>query len=106
MGKIFPMAPLAVRLGFVRKREKEARCAAAIAQSRLTPAATALGPKPADARRVGEVPSKPVPTGLQRYNARRSREAKRKAEAGRVNADLAVSTAVKDLLKAIQESVD
>ena len=32
MGKIFPMAPLAVRLGLVRKREKEARRAAAKAQ--------------------------------------------------------------------------
>jgi hypothetical protein len=106
MGKIFPMASPAVRLGFVRKREKEARRAAAIAQSRLTLAATALGPMPADARPLWEAPSKPVPTGLERYNARRSREAKRKAEALRVNGDLAVSTAVRDLLKAIQESVD
>jgi hypothetical protein len=32
MGKIFPMASLAVRLGLVRKREKEARRAAAKAQ--------------------------------------------------------------------------
>jgi hypothetical protein len=32
MGAIFPMAPLAVRRGFVRKREKEARRAAAKAQ--------------------------------------------------------------------------
>jgi len=28
MGAIFPMAPLKVRLGFVRKREKEAKRAA------------------------------------------------------------------------------
>src|SRR5271166_2269812 len=106
MGAIFPMAPLVVRQGLVRKREKEARRAAAIAQSRLTLAATALGPMPADARPLWEAPSKPVPTGLERYNARRSREAKRKAEALRVRGDLAVSTAVNDLLKAIQESVD
>ena len=103
MGKIFPMASLVVRLGQIRKREKEAR-RAAIAQSQLT--ATALRPKPPDARPLWEEPSKPVVSGLQRYNARRSREAKRKAEARRVNGDLAVSAAVKDLLKAIQESVD
>jgi hypothetical protein len=106
MGKIFPMAPLKVRLGLVRKCEKEARRNAAIAQSRLALAATALGPMRADARLCLKVPSKPVVIGLQRYNARRSREAKRKAEALRVNGDLAVSTAVKNLLKAIQESVD
>ena len=29
MGAIFPMAPLKVRLGFVRRREKEAKRAAA-----------------------------------------------------------------------------
>ena len=105
MGAIFPMAPLAVRLGLVRKRDKEAR-RAAIAQSQLTALGTALPSKPADARPLREAPSKPGLTGLQRYNARRSREAKRKAETLRVNGDLAVSTAVKDLLKAIQESVD
>jgi hypothetical protein len=105
MGKIFPMAPLAVRLGFVRKREKEAR-RAAVAQSELTLPTTALRPKPADARPLWEESSKPVLSGLQRYNARRSREAKRKAEAFRVKGNLAVSTAVRDLLKAIQESVD
>ena len=32
MGTIFPMAPLKVRQGFVRRREKEARRAAAKAQ--------------------------------------------------------------------------
>jgi hypothetical protein len=37
MGAIFPMAPLAVRLGFVRKREKEARRAAAKAQLESSP---------------------------------------------------------------------
>jgi hypothetical protein len=53
MGKIFPMASLAVRLGFVRKREKEAR-RAVIAQSQLTLPATALRPKPADTRPFGK----------------------------------------------------
>jgi hypothetical protein len=105
MGAIFPMAPLPVRLGFVRKREREARRAAK-AQSQLTAPAAALRSRPADARPLRAAPSKPVLTGLQRYNARRSREAKQKAEALRVNGDLAVSTAVRDLQKAIQESVD
>ena len=75
MGKIFPMASLVVRLGLVRKREKEAR-RAAIAQSQLTVPATALRPEPVDTRPLLEAPSKPVLTGLQRFNARRAREAK------------------------------
>jgi hypothetical protein len=105
MGAIFPMAPLAVRIGIARKREKDAR-RTAIAQSQLTLPAKTLGPMPADTRPLWEAPSRPVVTGLQRYNARRSRQARRKAEARRVNGDLAVSASVKDLLKAIQESVD
>jgi hypothetical protein len=104
MGKIFPMASLVVRLGLVRKREKEAR-RAALAQSQLTLPATALEPKPADARPLSEATSKPVPTGLQRYNLRRSREAKRKAAARRLKEDMTVSAAVKDFEKVIRDTV-
>jgi len=99
MGKIFPMAPVVVRNGYVRRLEKE-RQRAAEAQIRLT----ALLVEPA--RLLVEAPPKPAPTGLQRYNERRSREARRKAEARRLSGDLAISGAVKNLLAAVWESVE
>jgi hypothetical protein len=104
MGKNFPFTSFAVRHGLGRKRAKKARTG--IAQSLLTAPATALRPNPADTPPLLDAPSKPVVSGHQRYNARPSREAMSKAEARRVNADLAVSTAVKDVVEAIQESVD
>jgi hypothetical protein len=102
MGAIFPMAPLTVRQGLVKKREKEARRAAETQERASVQAAAGS----ALAQRLQPVADKPGRSRLQRYNARRSREATRKAETRRVNGDVAISTAVKDLLKAIQESVD
>ena len=40
MGAIFPMAPLATRMGFVRKREKDARRYAQQAQRDCVPSLT------------------------------------------------------------------
>jgi hypothetical protein len=51
------------------------------------------------------VADKPGRSRLERHNRRRKRKAKQKAEARRVNEDMAVSGGVKDLLKAIRESV-
>jgi hypothetical protein len=49
---------------------------------------------------------KPTPLSpLQRHNRRRTREARQKAEARRLKGEIAVSTAVKDLVKAIGDSV-
>ena len=42
---------------------------------------------------------------LQRHNRRRTREGKQRAEARRLKGEIAVSTAVKDLVKAIGDSV-
>jgi hypothetical protein len=48
---------------------------------------------------------KPTPLSpLQRHNRRRTRKAKQKAEARRLKGEIAVSTAVKDLVKAIGDS--
>ena len=50
---------------------------------------------------------KPAPLShLQRHNRRRTREAKQKAEARRLKGEIAVTTAVKDLLKAIDDSAE
>jgi hypothetical protein len=49
---------------------------------------------------------KPAPLSpLQRHNRRRTREAKQKAEARRLKGEIAVSTAVKELVKAVGDSV-
>jgi len=101
MGAIFPMAPLAVRQGLIKKREKEARRAAE-AQERASVLAAAGS---ALAQRLPTVADKPSRSRVERQNRRRKREAKRKAEARRLKEDMAVSAAVKDLLKAIRESV-
>jgi hypothetical protein len=100
MGKIFPMSPLAARLGFVRKREKEAR-RADDAQRQLASLAATVEPlcPPLDKKQEGD--SSPP----RRRQVPRKREAKRKAEARRLKEDMAVCAAVKDLLKAIRESV-
>jgi len=101
MGAIFPMAPLAVRQGLIKKREKEARRAAE-AQERASVLAAAGR---ALAQRLPTVADKPSRSRVERQNRRRKREAKRKAEARRLKEDMAVTAAVKDLLKAIRESV-
>jgi hypothetical protein len=101
MGAIFPMAPLAVRQGLIKKREKEARRAAE-AQKQASVQAAAGG---ALAQRLPPVADKPGRSRLERQNCRRKGEAKRKAKARRVNEDMAVSGAVKDLLEAHRESV-
>lgn len=97
MGAYFPMAPLAVRLGFVRKREKEARRTAEAQQQASSPAAAT---RPAHA-----VEPKPTTSSFERRENRRKREAKQKAEALRVKEDVAVSGAARNLLKAVRESV-
>lgn len=98
MGAHHCMASEAIRLGRVRKREKEAQRAAK-AQIRLALVAAAIEPAPvaADTRQ----PKSP----FCRREARRKRGAQQKAETHRLKEDLAVSAAVKDLLKAIRESV-
>jgi hypothetical protein len=100
MGAIFAMAPLATRMGFVKKREKEARRSALQAQHDCVP----FPDQSAHQRPV--VLDKPTPLSpLQRHNRRRTREARQKAEARRLKGEIAVSTAVKDLVKAIGDSV-
>ena len=100
MGAIFPMAPLATRMGFVKKREKEARRSAQQAQRDCVPFPDQ------GAHRLTAFLDKPAPLSpLQRHNRRRTREARQKAEARRLKGEMAVSTAVKDLLKAIGDSV-
>ena len=79
MGAIFPMAPLATRMGFVRKREKEARRCAQQAQRDCV-----AFPDQSAHRRPAFL-DKPTPLSpLQRHNRRRTREAKQKAEARRL----------------------
>jgi hypothetical protein len=96
MGAIFPMAPLATRLGWVKKWQKDQRrCALAGHGEQVS---TAAPPLPA---RLDHPAS---PTALQRHNRRRTREAKQKAEARRLKGEIAVSTAVKDLVKAVGDS--
>jgi hypothetical protein len=91
------MVALAVRPGLVKKREKAARRAA-----QLQERASGLGVS----NRVGQgLPYKPECTPFERPSRRRAREAKQNAEARRLKEDMAVSGAVKDLLKAIRESV-
>jgi hypothetical protein len=99
MGKIFPMASLAVRQGLVKKREKEARRAAGLWERASVLAVSGAS------QRLSEAPDKPAYDPLQRHNRRRKREAKQKAEARRLKEDMAVSGAVKDLLNAVRESV-
>jgi hypothetical protein len=100
MGAIFPMAPLATPLGLLKKREKEARRSAQQAQRDC-----ASFPDQ-DARRLPAFLDKPAPLNpLQRRNRRRTREAKQKAEARRLKAEITLSTAVKDLVKATRDSV-
>jgi hypothetical protein len=100
MGAIFPMAALAVRQGLVKKREKEARRAAEL-QERASILALSKGATTG----LTVVSGKPACNPLERHNRRRRREAKRNAEARRLKAEMSVSTAVKDLLKAIRDSV-
>jgi hypothetical protein len=100
MGAIFAMAPLATRMGFVKKREKEALRSSLQAQRDCVPFPDQATPQ----RPV--VLDKPTPLNrLQRHNRRRTREAKQRAEARRLKGEIAVSTAVKDLVKAIGDSV-
>jgi len=99
MGAIFPMAPLATRMGFVRKREKEARRSALAEHS---------GHAPSRDQGVSRLPAlldKPAPLSpLQRHNRRRRRAGKRKEEARRLKEDMAIGTATKDLEKAVRGS--
>ena len=92
MGKIFPMAPLKVRQGFVRKREKEAR--------RAVETRARASVKTAGARVLAQcfpaVADKPTPTRLEQYSRRRRRTAKQKAEAYRLKQDIAISTGAKE----------
>jgi hypothetical protein len=101
MGAIFPMAPLSTRMGFVKKREKDARRSAQRAHRDRVPFPDL------QARRSPLFLDKPVapPSPLQRHNHRRKREAKQKAETLRSNGDMAVFAAVKDLQKSIRSSV-
>lgn len=86
--RIIPMAALAVRLGGVKKCEKDFR--------RATPLQ--------EASALGVSTGAPACTPFQRHSCRRKREAKQNAEARRLKEDMAVSGTVKDLLKAIRES--
>ena len=100
MGAIFPMAPLPTRMGFVKKREKEARRLVQRAQRDCVPFPDR------EAHRLPTFLDKPAPPSpLQRHNRRRTRKAKQKAEARRLKGEIAVSCAVKDLVKAIKDSV-
>jgi hypothetical protein len=99
MGAIFPMAPLKVREGLVKKREKEARRA-----TQLQEQASVLGVSNGAGQGLPVVPHKPACTPFERHNRRRKRQAKQKAEARRLKEDMGVSGAVKDLLKAIRDS--
>jgi hypothetical protein len=97
MRTIFPMAPEAVRQGLVKKRMKEARRAQEAQERALSMVKALAQPFP-------EVAGRPARNPLARHNRRRKREAKRKAEARRLKAEMSVSTAVKDLLKATRDS--
>ena len=95
MGAIIPMAALAVRKGLVKRREKHFR-RGALLQERASVLGVSNG--------AGQgIPHKPACTPFERC---RKREAKQKATARRLKEDMAVSGAVKDLLKAIRESVE
>ncbi len=97
MGAIFPMAPLKVREGLLKKREKEAR--------RSPEQASGIAVSSGAPQGLSTLPDKLPPHPLERHNRRRKRKAKQKAEARRLKEDMAVSAAVKDLLKAIRENV-
>jgi hypothetical protein len=97
MGAIFPMAPHKVREGLLKKREKEARRSAEQASIVAVSSGAPQGLSP--------LPDKLPPNPLERHNRRRKRKAKQKAEARRLKEDMAVSAAVKDLLKTIRDSV-
>ena len=100
MGAIFSMAPLATRLGLVKKRQKEARRSAHAGRYDHVASCDQA------AHRVLALLDKSAPLSpLERHNRRRRRTAKQKAEARRLKEDMAVSTAAKDLLKAIRQSV-
>jgi hypothetical protein len=101
MGAIFPMAPLSTRMGFVKKREKEARRSAQRSQRDCVPLPDL------EVYRLPAFLDKPVapPSPLQRHNHRRKREAMQKAETLRLKGDMAVFAAVKDLQKSIRDSV-
>jgi hypothetical protein len=99
MGAIFPMAPLAARMGFVRKREKEARRSAQADHRDHVP------PREQGARPLPALLDKPVPLSpLQRHNRRRRRAGKQKEEARRLKEDMAIGTATKDLVRAVRGS--
>ncbi len=100
MGAIFPMAPLATRLGFVKKRQKEVHRAA-----QLQERASVLSVSDGAGRRLPVVSHELARPPLERHRCRRKRAAKQRAEARRLKGEMAVSTAVKDLLKAIGDSV-
>jgi hypothetical protein len=100
MGAIFPMAPLATRMGLVKKRQNEARRSAQQVQRHCVPASDQ------STHRRPTFVDKPTPLSpLQRHNRRRTRAARQKAEAIRLKGEISVSAAVKDLVKAIGESV-
>jgi hypothetical protein len=99
MGGIFPMAPLATRLGLVKRREKEARRSVQQRHRDCVPSAE-QGVHPLAAFLAQPAPLSP----LQRHNRRRTREARQKAETRRLKGEMAVSIAVKDLLKAVGDS--
>ena len=98
--RIIPKAALAVRQGGVNKCEKDFRRAA-----QLQARASALGVRNGAGQGLPAAPCKPACTLFQRNSCRRKREAKQNAEACHLKEDMAVSGAVKDLLKAIRESV-
>jgi len=93
------MAPLATRLGFVKKRQKEARRSALSEDS---------GHAPSRDQGVSRLPAlldKPAPLSpLQRHNRRRRRAGKQKEEARRLKEDMAIVTASRDLVKAVRGS--
>ena len=97
MGAIFPMAPLKVREGLLKKREKEARRSAE--QASIIAVSSGAPPGPSS------LPDRPPPNPLERHNRRRKREAKQKAEVRRLKEDMAVYAAVKGLDKAIRGCV-
>jgi hypothetical protein len=98
--RIIPMAALAVRQSGVKKCEKDFRRAAQL-QARTS----ALGVRNRAGQGAPPAPCKPACTPFQRSSCPRKREAKQNAEACRLKEDMAVSGAVKNLLKAIRESV-
>jgi hypothetical protein len=97
MDAIISMAAPTVQQGLVKTHERHFRRAAQL-QERASVLGVSNG--------AGQgLPHKPACTPFQQHSRRRKREAKQNAEARRLKEDMAVSGAVKDLLKAIRESV-